>query len=168
MKKSFLFIITGVFTLMFVGIICSSFSNRTLAAANTTPTGDDEIHRCDAKNKVCLGSATQKLCNTIQRLTPNATGPYWKTERTGTDEICQIPKAEYSFSIYLGAWIDAYIFNLGLAVGLVLILFAGILYMMSGTDPGKANIAKDIIFTALTGLVLIFLVKIIFTRWLLG
>lgn len=171
MKKSFLFTLTGALSLIFViGIIVGPITSRALAEATDPPpttTGDDEIHRCDYKNNVCLGSATQALCRGIEKLSGAAKDSYWKTERPETTaKLCQIPKKEYSFSKYLGAWIDAYLFNLGLAVGLVLILFAGVLYMMSGTDPGKANTAKDLIFTALTGLLLIFLVKIIFTEWL--
>lgn len=167
MKKPFFLTLTTILSLIFIiGIIVGAFSSQALAAAgDPPPSGDDEINRCDAKKNVCLGSATQRLCDNIQNMTPNATAPYWTT-KTIEPNICQIPKEEYSFSIYLGAWINAYLFNLGLAVGLVLILFAGVLYMMSGTDPGKANTAKDLIFTALTGLLLIFLVKIIFTEWL--
>lgn len=171
MNKSFFLTLTGILSLIFIiGIIVGLPSNRSLVvAAGTTPpaSGDDDIHRCDYKKKVCLGSATQALCRGIEKLSGAAEDSYWKTERPGTTaELCQIPKDQYSFSKYLGAWINVYLFNLGLAVGLVLILFAGVLYMMSGTDPGKASTAKDIIFTALTGLLVIFLVKIIFITWL--
>ena len=170
MKKSFLITTAGVLSLMFIiEIISGPFSSRALAEATTPPpSGDDEIHRCDYKNNVCLGSATYHLCQGIEKLTIGTTsGTFWTNNgKTGTQKLCQIPKKQYSFSKYLGAWINVYLFNLGLAVGLVLILFAGVLYMMSGTDPGKANTAKDIIFTALVGLLLIFLVKIIFTVWI--
>lgn len=148
MNKSFTFTIIFFNAILFFSFVFVPISSRARAAETVN------LNRCDAGN-ICLGSATEKLCKAINE-------NYWESG------ICQIPKENYSFAKYLGAWIDAYLFNLGLAIGLVLILFAGILYMMSGADPGKANTAKDIIFTALTGLALIFLVKIIFTKWVLG
>lgn len=153
MNKVFIFAIIFFTIILFVGFIFAPLSNYA-RAETVNPTVN--LKRCK-DNMICLGSATKKLCNSIK-----IDGKVWE------NDICQIPKENYSFAKYLGGWIDAYLFNLGLAIGLVLILFAGILYMMSGADPGKANTAKDIIFTALMGLALIFLVKIIFTKWVLG
>lgn len=110
-----------------------------------------ENRKCPEDN-ICFGAVDQAFCKKISGKDEN-----WDA----TNKICHIPRTEYQFAKYVGAWVSTYLLKIGLAVGLIMIIAAGILYMLSGTDPGKANLAKDLIFTSIVGLIAIFLAQVV-------
>lgn len=104
--------------------------------------------------QVCLGSLNENICTELK-------GSFDKTSG-----ICRINRGEFKLVTFLGAIIKGFLLKAALAISVVLIIFAGILYLTSGSDPGKANLAKDIIFTTLAGLAFLFFAEIILSNWL--
>lgn len=127
--------------------------------ANPSTDPPTTIERACPQDNICFGTTSEKFCKKVYE------DAQWITEDGKT--VCAIPRDEYEFARYLAAWINIYLEKVALAVGLIVIITAGILYMFSGKDPGKATLAKDLIFTTLIGLAAIYLAGI-FMGWLVG
>lgn len=145
--------------LLVIAVLTSLFSFFPFRVIAQGEDSADCAPNCCQPGYICLSTATERFCNTLKTII----GPSDVVYQNG---ICQVKKESYSFTKYVQAWIDAYLLRIGLVAGLVLIMYAGILYMTSGQNPGQAAVAKDIIITAMIGLAMIFLVKTIFTIWL--
>lgn len=114
-------------------------------------------NRICPEDSICFATFTKKMCDDTK----------WTWKSTGTEEnqgICIASRTgenKYSFTLFVGAWVKRYLLPVGLSVALILIMAAGILFMLSGTDPGKDNLAKDLIYTSIGGLIFIFLAEVI-------
>lgn len=56
---------------------------------------------------------------------------------------------------YIKAWYDKLLLPAGTVLAGIVIMYGGISYSMSGGDPSKVQKAKEYIFGAITGLVLL-------------
>lgn len=128
---------------------CSTILNSADSTGDGTGgAGATTTDKCDRTKFICFATMTENMCTTAGGKLEGG--------------ICKIDKGAYTFVSYLKAWISAYLLKIGLAISLILIMTAGVLYMFSGTDPGKATLAKDLIITTLSGLIFLFLAETIF------
>lgn len=62
---------------------------------------------------------------------------------------------------YLNGWYYKFLLPIGVTLAGFVIMFGGIIYSTSGGDPGKAGRGKELIYGAISGLVLLVLAAFI-------